>query len=71
MSEYYDPFWGDPYYGRPHDPDKPLTGPSEYSWGEGFQPAFMEGRTVAEGAMYQGKTPPCTEQISVEPYGMG
>lgn len=41
------------------------TGASEFSWGDGLEPAAVRGLPPSEGGRYRGQTPDCPNQIGV------
>jgi hypothetical protein len=55
---------GEPDIRYPLDPNAEPDA-SEFSWGEGLEPKSVRGKTVAEGAMYRGQSPPCDPIIGV------
>lgn len=41
------------------------TGASEFSWGDGLEPASVRGKPPLEGGRYTGLSPDCPNQIGV------
>lgn len=41
------------------------TGSTEFSWGEGLEPAAVRGLPPSEGGRYCGQTPGCPNQVGV------
>lgn len=41
------------------------TGASEFSWGDGLEPAAVRGLSPSEGGRYTGVSPDCPNQIGL------
>lgn len=50
---------------RPLDMNELDSSASEFSWGEGLEPASVRGKPPLEGGRYRGTSPPCDRQIDV------
>lgn len=50
---------------RPLDMAELDSNASEFSWGEGLEPASVRGKPPREGGRYRGTTPDCEPVIGV------
>lgn len=48
---------------RPLDMSELDSSASEFSWGEGLEPASLRGKPPVDGGRYRGTSPDCKPQI--------